>query len=695
MGNQQMKKTATENCAMRAGSLSLGGVMLGLVAGTWFGAYDLASNAPYLPGTFGVFATLLYAVVGAVFGLVVSAASWIAFRVCRVTPSPERVYAALLCVLACGFLMYCVGRAPTLVAIPFVMFFGLRIARSLSRCTGSSITGWCLGGVAVGTGVAWLSCTLGALLGPSVWRSLALVGGIVLTAVVVTFLRKQRIGLVLLGGSCFVMISLYSSYEFFNPTPAQGNGPTKRNSGPPNVVLIVLDTFRRDFLGCYGHSGNLTPYLDEMAGRSTLYEDAISPSPWTMPSHASMFTGYFAKTHGCSSQHHRWLDDDALTLSEMLSKEGFQTVSLVSNVVVQTTNLQQGFDTHVFLRRSGRQGRLKLTQPLRRIGAPARWVDKGSTDALIELDDWFRTDHDATRPMFLFVNVMEPHQPYLPPYKHRVAHLPEGRGYLEATRIGADDFDGLAWHTRAESRPKKVELARALYKAEIAYQDERVGQLMAIIEANIDMGETMVIMTADHGENLGEAGRWGHLFAMNDYLIRVPLLIQFPKLFPAGQRISGLCQLTDLVPTVFDVIERTCPVQDLPGRSLVPAKFSPTRAAFAQWWPQQWGLRIILDSLGSEALLEPWTAEYRVVRTDNYKFIWSSDGRHQLYDVKSDPDEATNIITRSPQLAAELSASLDQWWDALPSYVPKVTDGGAPIDPETLESLKSLGYVGD
>jgi arylsulfatase A-like enzyme len=211
----------------------------------------------------------------------------------------------------------------------------------------------------------------------------------------------------------------------------------------------------------------------------------------------------------------------------------------------------------------------------------------------------------------------------------------------------------------------------------------------------MDMDNTLVIVTADHGENLGEAGRWGHLFAVNDNLIRVPLLIQYPKRFPAGKRVSGLCQLTDLVPTVFDVIERPCPVNDLPGRSIVPEKFTPMPAAFAQWWPQLWGLRIIQDTLGRHALLEPWMAEYRVIRTDKHKYVWSSDGRHQLYDIVADPSEATNLITTMPDLATSLNAELMRWWDTQRAYQPKVTDGGTPMDAETLESLKSLGYVGE
>jgi len=141
--------------------------------------------------------------------------------------------------------------------------------------------------------------------------------------------------------------------------------------------------------------------------------------------------------------------------------------------------------------------------------------------------------------------------------------------------------------------------------------------------------------------------------------------------------VKGLCQLTDLVPMVFDVLGKPCPVGDLPGRTLVPEHFTPAAAAFAEWSPQHWSLRTVAEALGAKGFIEDYNARYRMIRTDDYKYIWSSDGKHSLYDVKNDPDEVSNLLTEEPQLAKELNDRLVQWFESQRDYLPAVRHPGS------------------
>ncbi|MCH7527380.1 MAG: sulfatase-like hydrolase/transferase [Planctomycetes bacterium] len=235
-----------------------------------------------------------------------------------------------------------------------------------------------------------------------------------------------------------------------------------------------------------------------------------------------------------------------------------------------------------------------------------------------------------------------------------------------------------------------------MYEAEVRYQDRRLGEFLALLRERTDFDNTLLIISADHGENLGAGGRWEHTHAINDALIHVPLIIRFPKRFPRGTRVSGLCQNIDFVPTIYDVIGHDCPVTGLPGRSLVPENFTPYQAAFAQVSPYYMDFGVIETTTGFEAGLRKFNTHRRVLRTGDYKYIWSSDGKHCLYNVRNDPQETVNLVARKPELAQRLHQQLLDWLDAQPKYVPKKNDRPrVPLDDKTINRLRSLGYIGD
>ena len=468
--------------------------------------------------------------------------------------------------------------------------------------------------------------------------------------------------------------------------------PAGASAASPNVVLIVLDTTRADRLGCYGHTGNLTPRLDAFAAESTLYEQAISSAPWTVPSHASLFTGWYTVTHGCDAEPHRWLDSGFVTLAEMLHARGYETAGLVANGYVYGCNLLQGVARYLELDQNAGHRGTKMYDWMSKAGAPQSWADQGAHESVISVSQWLDARGDPARPFYLFVNLMEAHWPLRPPYEQRTRQLMPGMGYREATRIGAQ-FYGPKWTAGEKRSPRDEEAVRRLYNAEVAYQDDRLGALLDVLRERTDLDNTLVIITADHGEHQGEHGHWDHVFSVGEALIHVPLIIRHPAAFPPGRRVPGQCQLVDIVPTVFDVLGATCPVPDLPGRTLVPQRFVPREYTYAEVYPYYGHLERLSQVTGLKRDIAEFLGYLRSVRTDQYKFVWSDRGRRNLYDIAADPAEAHDLIDEFPDIAKKLETHMTEWWSAQPRYEPRETIESTPTGEDTLRGLRGLGYV--
>ncbi len=671
------------------------GACFGTAAGALIATGEVVLQAWNIKPVFALLSVFLYALIGAAAGLPFAGATWLGLRAVRVYPTPSLALGVLSGVTLQAVLLFTVSRSLIILTLPACWILGLIIMNVTRAITVRGIAAWTLSLMVILIILASFAQGMHRAL-PSRWLALALVvaaGGVLAMGMTLLVQRSRAATMILALLAASVLGSTVWAWNQSPRVPSSSALATSPQQ--PHVVLIVLDTLRRDHLGCYGSPAGLTPVLDELAAESTVYDRAYATAPWTVPSHASMFTGHYVKSHGCDSSEHLWLDDRWLTLPEMLQGENYQTVSLVANVTLELANFRQGFDHHVYLRPSRAQGELRLTSTLKRFGWPDRWVDKGSAEAVIELDDWLTHRRDESRPMFLFVNLMEPHQPYLPPQPERNRRLPDGCSAREAARLGADEFDGTEWHARRVEPGQKADLARALYEGEVAYQDRRLGDLLDVLRTRLDLDRALLIVTSDHGENLGEGRRWGHLFAINDHLIHVPLLVRYPSSFPPGRRIPGFCQLVDIVPTVFDVLGRPVPADDLPGRTLVPEHFVARDAAFAEWAPQHFSLRTIAETLGAQGFTDRYNARLRTVVTDEYQYVWSSDGRHRMYHKLSDPDQKLNLVTNEPADARRLDDQLARWWADTPAYVRPALPAASPIDQDALETLKTLGYVGD
>jgi choline-sulfatase len=280
-----------------------------------------------------------------------------------------------------------------------------------------------------------------------------------------------------------------------------------------SVVLVVLDTVRADHLTPYGYPKETTPRLARFAQEGLLFEQARSAAPWTLPSHASLFTGKLPSQHGCNWEH-RWLADSQETIAEVLGspRAGFETLGVTTNVNASSLyNLHQGFSRFVetWTLRESHRG---LDDSAIANGVIREWLGK----------------RDASRPFFLFVNYADAHLPYVPP-------PPDDRMFGEASeraRRLAGRGDLLQAVLSGEERPTAEDFAglAALYDGELRKVDGLLGDLLDELDRHGLRDDTLVIVTSDHGELLGEEGGVDHQLSLREELLHVPLLLRWPRM---------------------------------------------------------------------------------------------------------------------------------------------------------------------
>jgi len=467
----------------------------------------------------------------------------------------------------------------------------------------------------------------------------------------------------------------------------------------PPVVFVVLDTARADHFSVYGYPRQTTPRFDELALGSVLFLDAVSASPWTLPSHASMFTGLYPRSHGASIKHFR-LDADFLTLPEFLRASGYYTFGLSSNPMVgEVTQLNQGFDRFDEVWRRHAREQLFLVKLFNRLRD--RHADKGARKINETVEAWLKAPGNADRPFFLFVNYLETHGPYQPPAAFRDRFLDPERDGEPPEQVNIYDDRYVKYFAgQVELSEQELRDLRALYDGELAYQDMRMGELMDSLRRAGVLDRAIVIVVADHGENLGEHRMTDHQLSVHDTVLRVPLLLRFPGQLPAGEKVSGTVQLNALYPTVAELLG--VDPNALPGPFSNQSLLAMIRegapgldVAFSEYKSPQEILRIIRYKL-PEFDVSRLDRDLVSARTDREKYILTSNGTDELYGLAADPAEEKDLCGGKGCAAAHpLRGAIEAWMRETPEYTPG--EAGAsladPKDPQALEKLRSLGYV--
>ncbi len=413
----------------------------------------------------------------------------------------------------------------------------------------------------------------------------------------------------------------------------------------PDIIFIVLDTQRADRLGCYGHTRPITPNLDRFAGRGTLFEQAISPAQWTIPSHASLFTGLYPTSHGMT-QSSQSLPVDRPHLAQLMKRMGYDTIGFCNNPLVGVLNngFKRGFDT--FYNYGGAFPSVPdssnpwpwpvskiaeaYTQLLRRISYPIQnFVGRSDLAFRVSLNAWLtplwskmanfkgqneRSVQDVVsflheretsapeKPLFLFLNLMETHLPFWAPSAFVDQVAPYFRHNKEARTIMRDwNREAYRWAMPLAEPLSELEerVLNDMYDAEVAYQDHYLGQLFEIIEHRERHRDTLTVIVADHGDGLGDHGFIGHAFVAYQELVHVPLILHWPGQIPAGARIDTPVSTRRVFHTILEAasqtIEQPAPVEEdalgtqnvrrLTLRQTINQKDPEQKTAFSEIYP--------------------------------------------------------------------------------------------------------------
>ena len=400
-----------------------------------------------------------------------------------------------------------------------------------------------------------------------------------------------------------------------------------RSGFPTNVVVITIDTLRADHLGCYGYKQIHTPNIDSLASDSVRFERAFTPVPITLPSHTVIFTGTFPMLNGMHDFSGNRLGREQQTLASVLKDHGYTTGAVVASAVLDSRfGLNRGFDFYYDHFEFNRLEESNLDEMER----PGNVV---ADQAL----DWLSRNYQKR--FFLWMHLYDPHYPYRPP------------------------------------APYSDEYKSHLYDGEIAFADEQVGRLLQFLKRRGLYRHTLIVLSGDHGEGLGEHGEKTHGFFIYNSTLHVPLLFHLPR--RAANEIATPVSTADIMPTILETLKLPIPRQ-VQGKSLLPA-VSGKHPDAPYLYAETFLPRLHFN----------WS-ELRAVETERYQFILAP--KAELYDLSKDPEELHNLYRQNQAVAQELRVKLAD-------IIRQETTGEemaekTGLDPALMERLKSLGYAG-
>jgi arylsulfatase A-like enzyme/Flp pilus assembly protein TadD len=396
-----------------------------------------------------------------------------------------------------------------------------------------------------------------------------------------------------------------------------------------NLLLITLDTLRADHLGAYGYEGVETPNIDRLGAEGVRFERVTTTVPVTLPAHASIMTGLNPFAHGVRNNGSFVLRDDAVTLAEVLRDRGYATGGFIGAVVLEAQfGIAQGFDDfNGMAQYQARTGDLSGERP--------------GEDVVARASEWIR---GRRSPFFAWAHMYDPHDPYAPPEPY-------------AGRYADNPYDG-----------------------EVAYVDEMVGRLLQELADIGAADNTLVVVTADHGEGLGDHGEGGHSFFVYDSTVRVPLIFWAPGVVPAGVVPAGGTSVADIFPTVLSLLGVAPSARQGGGSGADGIDLSPR---FHD--PDAEGTAAYAESL--LPYLDFGWSELRALVSGGYKYIAAPEP--ELYNLAEDPGEADNLVdvevARADAMEEELAALVGG------DDVTAAT--GVAVDADSVAALQALGYL--
>jgi len=436
--------------------------------------------------------------------------------------------------------------------------------------------------------------------------------------------------------------------------PGREPTPSLPRAKGANIIVVILDAAARDRFGLYGSTNGATPTVDALARESVVFDRAVAQASYTLASTASLFTGQLPPTHGVANgmgRKARELPADTRTFARVLADAGYATIQFTGNPNSVRLGLAQGFGQVRYPDSSGYVRRAEDYQP--------------------EIQDWLTT-HDE--PFFLYVHYVQPHNPYnAAPDRFYVGLDPDYEGRFD----GAHETLLPLFRGALEAGPEDVANLRGVYEGNLRYADWALGELLGILGKSGLLEKSVLLVTADHGESLGERGEFGHGKNVHRETVPIPLLVRFPARFGLTGRRQLPLGTVDLMPTLLDFVGVARP-EGIWGRSRLAALEDPGRSG----WPRP---------------LPSWAGSGRAASVAVY-----GGGHKYVFDNKTSGEALLTIDKQEdgPDVRDTHPVTFD--YLAFASYVPDAPgDGIASADPaegqglddETLEALRALGYV--
>ncbi len=414
-----------------------------------------------------------------------------------------------------------------------------------------------------------------------------------------------------------------------------------QHSDPANILLIIVDTLRADHLGCYGHEQARTPNIDALASQGAKFDQVVTSATVTAPSVASMLTSTSPCFHGVRDNELFSLNQDLQTLATVLRDAEYSCAAFVSSVVLDE---RYGFANGFHYYDDEMNEDYKVYDPAQATQAEElrgtqRRADKVTAAAL----GWLK-DHENDGPFMCLVHYFDPHDPYdpPPPYDHAFRESP--------------------------------------YDGEISFTDLQIGLLLDGLKKYRLDRNTLVVLTADHGEGLGEHRERTHGFFIYDSTVLVPLILRMPGVIEPGASFGAQVQTLDIMPTILDLVGVTVPLT-AQGKSLAPALLAGEKLedrpayieTFRPFYSYNWH-------------------ELEAVRTDRWKYVRAPES--ELYDLHGDPGELNNIIETEPLMASETEFELEHLQEELAVGAAALAAERLGDDPGVAKKMRALGYLG-
>ncbi|MEQ8763772.1 MAG: sulfatase-like hydrolase/transferase [Planctomycetota bacterium] len=450
--------------------------------------------------------------------------------------------------------------------------------------------------------------------------------------------------------------------------PLAADGPRAETAGPRLILFLLIDALRADHLGIYG--GQATPSLDRLAGGAYVFENATATSSWTRSSVASLFTSRYPTALGILSRTDSLPPGVPTLASQLAMFGGYRTVGISTNGNAGAgIGFAQGFE--------------EFWVPEERRSYPDGFGMVPAEVVTKEALDWLDQRERGGERVFLFLHYTDPHDPY---FEHEgLSPPPTASGRFDGSRSSLEAMDKEPQGSLTEDDKDRI---RQLYAGEVHYVDHWIGELMKGLRVRgIPWEEMLLIVTADHGEGLWDHGERAHGTDLYQEMIRVPLFIRLPGMMKEdGRRIEEPVSLVDVAPTLLALCDIDKP-RGFQGHDLSPLWRGESRSE---------AMRYIYSEMDYSG------RDLESLRLGKHKLIRNrdlADREHpalELYDLEADPREMKNLAGRKLPIEDHLQAALFKWRRALTADAPE-REGEERLEllsPETLESLRRLGYIG-